>query len=140
LKRRIELGGKPEYLTADGAGKVFVNLEDKNQVAVLCGPEGLTLDGSGNLWVAEDDNSRVLEYNDPLHAALQDICADLVYGEPNFSSVACTVDANGVCHPDDVTLGRSGQLLISDGDNNHLLLIDSPLTNTTANADRPTRF
>lgn len=31
----IELGGKPEYLAADGAGKVFVNLEDKNQVAVV---------------------------------------------------------------------------------------------------------
>jgi len=31
----IELGGKPEYLAADGSGKVFVNLEDKNQVAVV---------------------------------------------------------------------------------------------------------
>ncbi|MBV9483456.1 MAG: hypothetical protein JO249_22310 [Acidobacteria bacterium] len=31
----IELGGKPEYLAADGAGKVFVNLEDKDQVAVV---------------------------------------------------------------------------------------------------------
>jgi hypothetical protein len=33
--RRFELGRKPEYLAADGAGKVFVNLEDKNQVAVV---------------------------------------------------------------------------------------------------------
>jgi len=31
----IELGGKPEFLAADGAGKVYVNLEDKNQVAVV---------------------------------------------------------------------------------------------------------
>jgi DNA-binding beta-propeller fold protein YncE len=31
----IELGGKPEYLAADGAGKVYVNLEDKDQVAVV---------------------------------------------------------------------------------------------------------
>jgi DNA-binding beta-propeller fold protein YncE len=31
----IELGGKPEYLAADGAGKVYVNLEDKNQVAAV---------------------------------------------------------------------------------------------------------
>ena len=31
----IELGGKPEYLAADGAGQVFVNLEDKDQVAVV---------------------------------------------------------------------------------------------------------
>src|SRR5450432_756302 len=31
----IDLGGKPEFLVSDGAGKVYVNLEDKNQVAVV---------------------------------------------------------------------------------------------------------
>jgi hypothetical protein len=31
----IHLGGKPEFLVSDGAGKVYVNLEDKNQVAVV---------------------------------------------------------------------------------------------------------
>ena len=31
----IELGGKPEFLASDEAGKVYVNLEDKNQVAVV---------------------------------------------------------------------------------------------------------
>ena len=31
----IALGGAPEFLAADGAGKVFVNLEDKDAVAVV---------------------------------------------------------------------------------------------------------
>jgi len=31
----IDLGGKPEFLASDGAGKVYVNLEDKNQIAVV---------------------------------------------------------------------------------------------------------
>jgi DNA-binding beta-propeller fold protein YncE len=31
----IELGGKPEFAAADGAGKVFVNLEDKDEVLKL---------------------------------------------------------------------------------------------------------
>jgi hypothetical protein len=31
----IELGGKAEYLASDNAGKVYINLEDKNQVAVV---------------------------------------------------------------------------------------------------------
>jgi hypothetical protein len=31
----IDLGGKPEFLAADGAGKVYINLEDKDQVAVV---------------------------------------------------------------------------------------------------------
>src|SRR5579872_5366977 len=35
LDAPIELGGKPEFLAADGAGKVYINLEDKDQVAVV---------------------------------------------------------------------------------------------------------
>ena len=31
----IVLGGKPEFLASDGAGKVYVNLVDKNEVAVV---------------------------------------------------------------------------------------------------------
>ncbi|MGH9512740.1 MAG: YncE family protein [Terriglobales bacterium] len=31
----IELGGKPEFLASDGAGKVYINLVDKDQVAVV---------------------------------------------------------------------------------------------------------
>ena len=31
----LDLGGKPEFAVSDGHGKVFVNLEDKNEVAVV---------------------------------------------------------------------------------------------------------
>lgn len=31
----IELGGKPEFLASNSAGKVYINLEDKNQIAVV---------------------------------------------------------------------------------------------------------
>jgi hypothetical protein len=31
----IALGGKPEFLASDGAGKIYVNLVDKNEVAVV---------------------------------------------------------------------------------------------------------
>jgi hypothetical protein len=31
----VDLGGKPEFLVADGQGKVYVNLVDRNQVAVV---------------------------------------------------------------------------------------------------------
>ena len=76
----------------------------------------------------------MLEYNDPLHSGSSDVTADLVYGEPDFSTVACNVGPSGVCHPDRVTLGGAGQLIISDSDNNRLLVVDDPLSNTTANA------
>jgi DNA-binding beta-propeller fold protein YncE len=35
LEPFIDLGGKPEFLAADGAGKVYINMEDKNEVAVV---------------------------------------------------------------------------------------------------------
>jgi hypothetical protein len=31
----LDLGGKPEFLAADGAGKAYINLEDKDMVAVV---------------------------------------------------------------------------------------------------------
>jgi hypothetical protein len=31
----IALGGKPEFLAADGKGKIYINLEDKDEVAVV---------------------------------------------------------------------------------------------------------
>ena len=31
----LDLGGAPEFLASDGAGKVYVNLMDKNEVAVV---------------------------------------------------------------------------------------------------------
>src|SRR5712671_5239844 len=35
----VELGGKPEFLAADGLGKAYINLVDKDQVAVQSGPD-----------------------------------------------------------------------------------------------------
>src|ERR1700733_12836865 len=35
IEEPIPLGGAPEFLAADGAGKVYVNLEDKDTVAVV---------------------------------------------------------------------------------------------------------
>jgi hypothetical protein len=40
----IELGGKPEFLAANGQGKAFVNLVDKDQVAVVDTKAGKVLD------------------------------------------------------------------------------------------------
>ncbi len=35
IEAPIDLAGKPEFLAADNAGKVYINLEDKDQVAVV---------------------------------------------------------------------------------------------------------
>lgn len=35
IRNLTEEGGKPEFLASDGTGKVFINLEDKDLVAVV---------------------------------------------------------------------------------------------------------
>jgi len=35
IEAPIDLGGKPEFLATDGAGKIYINLEDKDNVAVV---------------------------------------------------------------------------------------------------------
>jgi YVTN family beta-propeller protein len=35
VKATIDVGGKPETAVSDGSGKLFVNLEDKNEIAVV---------------------------------------------------------------------------------------------------------
>jgi outer membrane protein assembly factor BamB len=40
----IDLGGKPEFLASDGQGKIFVNIEDKDQVAVVDAKAGKVVD------------------------------------------------------------------------------------------------
>lgn len=68
----IEVGGALEFAVADGAGKVFVNVEDKNTLAVLdipgrkvlarrplpgCdGPSGLAYDPAGHVLVSACSN------------------------------------------------------------------------------------
>lgn len=69
----IALGGKPESAAADGAGRVFVNLEDKNAIAVIdlsarkvkgtyalpgCdAPTGLTFDAALGALISACDNT-----------------------------------------------------------------------------------
>jgi hypothetical protein len=83
----IALPGRPEWGVSDGKGKIFVNLEDKNMIAVIdvaargvlaswpltgCdGPTGLALDGtnhrlfsachSATLIVMDSDSGRVVQ-------------------------------------------------------------------------------
>ena len=35
IDQTIELGGSPEFLTSDGSGKVYINIEDKDEVSVV---------------------------------------------------------------------------------------------------------
>jgi hypothetical protein len=67
----------------------------------LCDPRGMDIDASGNLWVSDTLNNRVLVFLDPLRT---DRVADLVIGQPDFQSKACspTISEANFCDPRDV--------------------------------------
>ncbi len=72
----VPLGGKPEASVSDGKGKVFINVEDKNEVAVLNTvtmkivaryslqggdePAGLAMDGEGHFLFVGCGNKKLI--------------------------------------------------------------------------------
>lgn len=62
----VELGGKPEFLAADGQGKAYINLVDKNQVAVVDTKAMKVL----NKWSTSPGGSPVGMAIDPQHRRL----------------------------------------------------------------------
>jgi sugar lactone lactonase YvrE len=105
---------------------------DAPTAQTLCGPKGLARDREGNLYVGEDDNNRVLAFADPLDGKPRDFTAFAVFGQPDFSSAECNVGPTGACSPEGVTIGPSGQLIMSDKDNNRILIFDHPLRSRVA--------
>ena len=98
----------------------------------LCNPVGTVVDGSGNLYVADSGNNRVLEYNTPL----TNTTANQVFGQGgSFTANSCDYDgfaADSLCNPDGVAIDGSGNLYVTDANNNRVLEFNTPLTNTTA--------
>jgi YVTN family beta-propeller protein len=56
----IPLGGRPEFATADGNGRIYVNLEDKSEVAVLDSKQ-LTLKTRWSLAPCEEPSGMALD-------------------------------------------------------------------------------
>ncbi|MFI5175088.1 MAG: YncE family protein [Terriglobia bacterium] len=56
----IPLGGKPEFAVADGNGRIFVNLEDKSEVAVL-DSQKLTLKSRWSLAPCEEPSGMAMD-------------------------------------------------------------------------------
>jgi sugar lactone lactonase YvrE len=105
-------------------------------VTALCSPRQLSFDSSNNLYVADRSDNRVLEYFTPLTVTgvtgSGDKTADLVLGEPDFTSVGhcgfVTPSADATCAPNGVDLDSLGNVYIADTANNRLLIFDTPLS------------
>ena len=88
-------------------------------------PTAVTLDSSGNLYVVDQYNNRVLFYPSGTTTATK------VYGQGgSFSTVNTGSGVNGLNFPVAAALDSSGDLYVSDGNNNRVLFY--PNNSTTA--------
>lgn len=73
---------------------------------------GVTLDAQGNLWVADGGNNRVLRF--PNLAGTVAKTADIVIGQPDFTSSASGKALNQFNNPSQVRFDPNGNLLVLD--------------------------
>lgn len=102
----------------------------------LCAPTAVTVDSAGRVYVTDSTNDRVLLYDAPFST---DTAADRVVGQADFTGSACNrglsaPSALTLCNPYGVAVSPSGDLYVSDADNNRILLYTNVL-NTDATAD-----
>jgi sugar lactone lactonase YvrE len=89
----------------------------KTGASGLCSPHRVAVDASGQLIVSDSDNNRVLVYSHPLNSS----SADIVFGQPNFTSHNPTTSATGLAGPQGIATDRHGNLYLTDEDNNRVL-------------------
>ena len=110
-------GSFTAYLPNAGAsGPANNNLNFSGPNPGFGGVSGAAIDDWGNLWVADYGNSRVLRF--PNHNGLggiPDSTADLVLGQPDFTSAGSGTGPNQLVSPLAVRVDDSGNVFVGDG-------------------------
>ena len=97
----------------------FVSAVAATSAGALGSPYGVAIDSSGAVWVADNDSNRVLRFSPPFSDGKD---ADLVLGQPNFTSSAGGTGAGAFSGPSLIGLDPvSGALWVADTGNNRVL-------------------
>ena len=99
--------GQPDFTTA----------RDTTSRSGMSAPHGLAVDPSGALLVAVRGSNRVLKF-DAASTKANGANADLVLGQPDFSSRGAATSATGLNEPISVTVDFQGQIFVNDFGNN----------------------
>src|SRR6266404_802811 len=108
--------------------------EPENQISVAEGFSfaNMAVDSAGNLYVPDFDNNRVVRYDSPFTT---DTMADLVLGQPDFTSASPGVGMNQMCAPAAVRVDAAGTVYVADsqlfcnlGSNGRVLIFTPPLS------------
>jgi hypothetical protein len=97
----------------------------------MSNPFGLGFDSGGNLWVADESNNRVLEFTcTATSSCANGNDADLVLGEPDFTTNTPATTQNGMSTPSGVGFDLHANLWVADFVNNRVLEFTSSTTAT----------
>jgi uncharacterized protein (TIGR03437 family) len=109
----------------------FTTTSSRVSSAALYQPRAVAFDSAGNLWVADSGNHRVLRF---AAAALNNIAppdADVVIGQPDFTSNAAnrgaSVSGSTLNMPAGLAFDAKDNLYISDFNNTRVLRFSGPL-------------
>ena len=94
----------------------------------MSGPNGIAVDESGNLWVAEYGNNRVILFKN-VDLADNGADADLVLGQPGFSTSSTATSQSGMKNPGGLC-ARADILFVCDALNHRVLRFDNPISKT----------
>ena len=91
---------------------------------------------NGNLWVADMVNNRILRWSNAYSASI-DAGADLVLGQPNFTSNSSANTISGLNYPQSLSIDDSGNLWVIDLVNTRVLMFSNCESKSNgANADK----
>lgn len=121
----------PPFSDGMNAGVVIgqVDFTSKTQATTQSGlrkPDEICIDAFGNLWVPDQSNNRVLEFQPPFTNGMN---ASVVLGQPNFTAAAANTSQNSLFAPYGCAADSSGDIFVSDFDNNRVLEFKPPFTN-----------
>ena len=94
---------------------------------------GIAFDSAGNMWLADVGNNRVLRYPASLQDGVTTLAnaqaADLVLGQPDFSSTDARTSAAGLRRPGRLAFDANGDLWVADSGNNRIVHFAAPFSN-----------
>ena len=100
---------------------------DTNRLRLNRYGNGAAVDGEGNLWVADGGNNRVLRFPfDPSTGEAANT-ANLVLGQPGFTTASPGTDIDGLHAPSAVAIGGGGSVYVADTVNDRVLVFEPPL-------------
>ncbi|MDD5198593.1 MAG: NHL repeat-containing protein [Terrimicrobiaceae bacterium] len=98
----------------------FASTAPSTTQAGMSGPVGVLTDAHGSLYVSDSSNNRVLIF-DGANGLANGAPADVVLGQPDFTTSAPATAAQGMNGPGGSALDSAGRLWVTDGTNSRAL-------------------